>query len=563
MLLFSSGFGVLAEAGTKTEKYSWLLFLNKPIQPPNQPPVIDPNVDKIIVWLTNSVQLDVTVTSSPNDALVYEWTQLSGPGVVTFSNRFAVDTTATFPVYGETYVLQLSVSDGELTSTVEVTIPFNFLANHTNPEQAKVPADGMYPFGQRMWLSMYSDNSGQLDRMHNAGMTLSGPHYHGCTGPQYSGYDWPKNIAKADKYNMKMFWRLYVGSGGWSGIVEKMRTQTGRDLLRGKIERCIDAVLDNEQNNRVVAAWYGHEEEPFSRSSLSNRLVCDEDENGDENGCIKEQREYLRFVRDIIVGKDPKKRPYFVNERTDSDESNMTGNAAYTAGIMKQNYLMKSNAYDYQGNDMSERFLIGQWVRDQLKAAKINDDKGISYTGKIRPVIATLSMYGDPDDSSLQNETWLRKAITHDLYLSFAMGAHGVNTYTWAANFSTKETQSDLYLEIIGQFTNAELGKVFLWGDKRGDISMQITNGPETFTWNKYSTTYTEQSIKLRNIQYGDNRYILLVNSAKEAVSVKLSDFPKGLRILDIIPNKWNDLGASVTLTIQPLGVHMYKIEQK
>ena len=95
-LLFSSGFSVFAEAGNKLEKYSWLLLLNNP----NQAPVIDPEVVQNITWLTNSVQLDATVTDSLGDNLVYEWAQLSGPGVVTFSHPSAEDTTATFPVYG-------------------------------------------------------------------------------------------------------------------------------------------------------------------------------------------------------------------------------------------------------------------------------------------------------------------------------------------------------------------------------------------------------------------------------------------------------------------------------
>ncbi|MCD6174361.1 MAG: hypothetical protein J7K65_01160 [Planctomycetes bacterium] len=90
---------------------------------------------------------------------------------------------------------------------------------------------------------------------------------------------------------------------------------------------------------------------------------------------------------------------------------------------------------------------------------------------------------------------------------------------------------------------------------------MEITDGPKTFEWNKYRRWYTEPSIKFRNIQYGDNRYILLVNSSKEAVTVQLSEFPAGMRILDVVPNKWHSLDAVVTVTLEPNGVRMYKIE--
>lgn len=345
---------------------------------------------------------------------------------------------------------------------------------------------------------------------------------------------------------MKMFWRLYVGSGSWGNILEKMQTEEGRKSLSKKVKRCINVVLNDPIKNRVVVAWYGHEEEPIYRSSTP----------------LVKQRDYLKFVRDIIAIEDPKKRPYFVSERSDSGYPTMLGNAKYTSGIMKQNYLMRANNYDITGKEMDERFLIGQWVRDELRVAKAQDDKGLSYTGKIRPVISTLSMYIDPDDKPLRNKNWLRKAITHDFWLSIAMGAHGVNVYSWTTNpdnsVTTKHLQEDLYLEVMGVFSNAGLGQVFLWGDDRDDITLKIISGPDTFTWNKHENKYTEPSIKFRNIQYGDNRHILLVNSAKQAVTVQLSGIPTDLKITDIIKG-----GAGDTKTIiQPLGVRMYKVSK-
>jgi len=55
--------------------------------------------------------------------LTTTWSQLSGPGVTSFANANAVDTTATFSAAG-TYVLQLTASDGQLSAndTVQVTV---------------------------------------------------------------------------------------------------------------------------------------------------------------------------------------------------------------------------------------------------------------------------------------------------------------------------------------------------------------------------------------------------------------------------------------------------------
>ena len=48
-------------------------------------------------------------------ALTTLWSQLSGPGTVTFGDISAVDTTASFSAV-VTYVLGLSANDGELTA---------------------------------------------------------------------------------------------------------------------------------------------------------------------------------------------------------------------------------------------------------------------------------------------------------------------------------------------------------------------------------------------------------------------------------------------------------------
>jgi hypothetical protein len=61
---------------------------------------------------------------------------------------------------------------------------------------------------------------------------------------------------------------------------------------------------------------------------------------------------------------------------------------------------------------------------------------------------------------------------------------------------------------------------------------------------------------------HGVNRYISLVNSAKQAVTVKLSGFPGGLKLLNMLTGKSVSLGSSASLSIEPLGVRMYKVSK-
>ena len=74
--------------------------------------------------LAESAILDGTASDDGNpSSLTTTWSKVSGPGVVTFANASAVDTTATFTAAG-VYTLQLEAFDGEKTATdtVDITV---------------------------------------------------------------------------------------------------------------------------------------------------------------------------------------------------------------------------------------------------------------------------------------------------------------------------------------------------------------------------------------------------------------------------------------------------------
>jgi hypothetical protein len=91
----------------------------------NQRPTVDAGVDQTITLPTNTANLDGTVTDDglpdPPATVTTTWSQVSGPGTVTFDNANAVDTTASFSSAG-TYGLRLTADDGELITFDDVTI---------------------------------------------------------------------------------------------------------------------------------------------------------------------------------------------------------------------------------------------------------------------------------------------------------------------------------------------------------------------------------------------------------------------------------------------------------
>jgi hypothetical protein len=93
----------------------------------NQPPTVNAGVDQEITFPA-SANLDGTVSDdgrpTPPGSITTTWSKLSGPGTVTFGNAGAVDTTASFSV-GGSYVLRLTVSDGAVSVTDDVTVVVN------------------------------------------------------------------------------------------------------------------------------------------------------------------------------------------------------------------------------------------------------------------------------------------------------------------------------------------------------------------------------------------------------------------------------------------------------
>ncbi|MFL6617364.1 MAG: LamG-like jellyroll fold domain-containing protein [Povalibacter sp.] len=89
----------------------------------NTAPIADAGADQTIVLPTNSVQLFGSAQDDglPTGTLTAHWTRTSGPGTATFANSNAMQTRVTFSTAG-VYVLQLTVSDGELSDSDSIRI---------------------------------------------------------------------------------------------------------------------------------------------------------------------------------------------------------------------------------------------------------------------------------------------------------------------------------------------------------------------------------------------------------------------------------------------------------
>lgn len=99
---------------------------------PNQPPVVNAGADQTLAANTTSVTLQGTGSDPEGNAVTYSWSKVSGPAV-TFSSTTVAAPVVSGLTNGSTYVFQLTVSDGTLTSSDQVQIVVGTVTDPNQP----------------------------------------------------------------------------------------------------------------------------------------------------------------------------------------------------------------------------------------------------------------------------------------------------------------------------------------------------------------------------------------------------------------------------------------------
>lgn len=108
--------------------------------PPNQAPTVNAGSDQIVIQPDPASLLGAASDDGlpPGSTLTTTWSQISGPGTVSFGNPSSLSTTASFSSAG-IYVLRLRASDGSLSVTDDVTVsvdpPYDFAVSNLDGDQ--------------------------------------------------------------------------------------------------------------------------------------------------------------------------------------------------------------------------------------------------------------------------------------------------------------------------------------------------------------------------------------------------------------------------------------------
>ncbi len=268
---------------------------------------------------------------------------------------------------------------------------------------------------------------------------------------------------------------------------------------------------------------------------------------------MKNEMEYLQAVTEAIRENDPLNRPIWMYQATHFTGEAMAKAGKYLDVIGKGNYTNLIRKKD-------ER-VFGRWtMEEELKAEEI--------LGRDMVTISVLEMFMDPDQ-----EDWelINDWVVHDVFISVATGAEGFVIYSLRKrpNFAAHKDYYDAYKKIGPMFLGPDgLGQVYLYGEERDDISVNVIMGPSEVEMSPYagaglSKPTTFESVTVSNLAYGDKRYLTLVNSANEPVQLVVSNIPymavRADNLLDDADSFWISEGEFM-VTLPPLGVAVYEM---
>ncbi len=407
-----------------------------------------------------------------------------------------------------------------------------------------LPPDELYPQGRLLLYSLYSVGTPELEKSKADGFTAIGPYYG----------DMKRNrvIEKARQQKVKCLYTigrtiaipdsktLYAQGmripGGTNRNYSSLRrldnTKTGK-INRGEYEQTarsirqkVIAEVKAVASHREIAIWYvGHEELRFWR---------------------KNEMFWLSNVSSAIHSADPLHRPVMMYEPNHRNASALAHTVVYLDFCSKGMYC---NSVGFKEN----RIWIRWSVEQEITAIKQANPSAIP--------IAVLWMAHDPDNP--KDISRIKKWCRHDVYLSLISGAKGILIWSgYNRRKGFKNTFKDYYQgyasaarELNGQLN---LARVFLFGQKRNDIKIDIISGPAVLKLDYDKKVHTYQSVNYYNAAYKNKRYLFLVNSSNSPVTVMLSNLPtSGINCRNILEknNILNIQKGSCKTTLPALGV--------
>ncbi|OGV48831.1 MAG: hypothetical protein A2017_14220 [Lentisphaerae bacterium GWF2_44_16] len=346
-------------------------------------------------------------------------------------------------------------------------------------------------------------------------------------GPVYGKQD--KLLEMAEKTHKKA---IYFIKGVYKGEKVSQKTLELKDIDFNEIVESIRQQVMAVADNKNIAWWYLGPEE----------LRC----------WRKNEMKYLQVAANAIREADPLKRPVWMYDPGHRSAKPLGETVKFLDISGKGMYT------NYSGFKDSRIFCL--WTIEQ-------EVEAIKNTNPQAMPIAVPEMFQEPGPEEIQMvSAWVR----HDVYSSLIAGAKGIVVFSFAhrKNFKSHEIYFQEYSRIADELCGElNLGQVFLFGEKRNDISLKITEGPEKVSFLCKGAGMKDAinfpSVNIFNAAYKNERYLFLVSSANLPVSVEIKGMPQQCVIEDVFSKKKIVLGGEpcLKLVFNPLEAKCIKIK--
>ena len=374
-----------------------------------------------------------------------------------------------------------------LTAAAHAETPLDVFFRPAPDCAAKLPPDTVYPQGRQFPYTLFSvggsvkseaEREAALSRVKADGFTL--------IGPQYELND--RVAADAKKHGLKAVYAV--------GLPMKFLSDTPLDLSPEAIAEGIREQVQEVAADSAIAWWYLQPEElRYWR---------------------KKEMTYLETAANAIREVDPLHRPIWMYDPGHRD-------ADALAHTVKHLDLCGKGLY----TNYSGRRTARVWVRWSIE----QEVEAIAKANPSAVPIAVPEMFQQPDPEDLERIcAWVR----HDVYLSLITGAKGIVVFSMRQreNFEAHERYYQSYAQTAREISGSGgLGQVFLFGEKRSDIAVEVLEGPARLTLElkrgKETVAKDYPSISCLDVAYGAKRYCFAVNSANHPVRVRFSGLPE------------------------------------
>lgn len=387
--------------------------------------------------------------------------------------------------------------------------------------------DEIYPRGQIFPFSYFSIGGGNMQKVGGSlpektiQASLRNAKNSGATmiGPQYEMND--RILEDAELHDLKAIYTIFPsGALTFKNNNKKIKfLLPDSHIVKDIIKKQVEAVMDNP----YIAWWYIMPEElRYWR---------------------RDESKYLQLAVETIRSTDPQQRPIWMYEPNNRNAAGLSHNIKYFD-------ISGKGTYPNYANKHNDRIWVKWSIDQEILAIKNNNPNAIP--------IAVLEMFKQsPHNSKMMIPKWVK----HDSYLSLISGAKGIVVYSLRSrpNF----TDHDLYrlsFETVSNELTGELnlGNVFLFGEQKNDIQIEISNQNSSPGKNEN----LQKFINTKEIGYGHTRYLFICNSSNENITASLTGFPKlGVSIDTVLPpfEKYHLANGSLVINLSPLDVKAFR----